>query len=221
MNETYIGGQEYNAIGRNEDKKKMIAIAVERKRKLVSRMYGRVFSTADETKKITCNLDPDNISFRAMTIADADDILDIINYYVANSTSYFSETPLKKSNITDMLNGDSMLPRYVIQRGGEVIGFGYAYHFRPESTFSQTVKLTYWLKDGFTRKGLGSKLYNILESELRGLRISSILVNISSENIASLNFHRALGYKDCGNFEKIGYKNGRHFDLIWLQKLLD
>ncbi|MCF0063630.1 N-acetyltransferase family protein [Dyadobacter chenwenxiniae] len=162
----------------------------------------------------------ENISFRPMTLADADDILDIINYYVTNSTSYFSETPIKKTSISDMLNEKSMLPRYVVLSGKELIGFGYAYNFRSESTFSQTVKLTYWLKDGFTKKGIGSRLYNILESELRGLRISSILVNISSENIASLNFHRALGYKECGNFERIGYKNGRYFDLIWLQKFL-
>lgn len=162
----------------------------------------------------------ENILFRPMNLADSDEIINIINYYVANSTSYFSETPLEKSSISDMLNEKGLLPRYVVQSGKEVIGFGYAYRFRPESTFSQTVKLTCWLKDGFTRKGLGSKLYIILESELRKLKISHILVNISSENIASLNFHKELGYKECGNFEKIGYKNGRHFDLIWLQKLL-
>lgn len=155
-----------------------------------------------------------------MTLTDADNILDIINYYVANSTAYFSQTLLEKSSISDMLNDKSILPRYVVLSGKELVGFGYAYNFRPESTFSQTVKLTYWLKDGFTRKGIGSKLYNILESELRDLKISNILVNISSENTASLNFHRALGYKECGNFEKIGYKNGRYFDLVWLQKFL-
>jgi L-amino acid N-acyltransferase YncA len=166
-------------------------------------------------------LNLENTSFRAMTLTDADEILDIINYYVANSTSYFSETLLEKGSISGMLNDNSTLPRYVVQSGEEVIGFGYAYNFRPESTFSQTVKLTYWLKDGFTRKGLGSKLYNILESELRRLKISNILVNISSENEASLHFHRALGYKECGNFEKIGYKNGRYFDLVWLQKVLN
>lgn len=156
-----------------------------------------------------------------MALTDADDILAIINYYIANSTSYFSETPLQTSSISDLLNAKSALPRYVVLSGKELIGFGYAYNFRPESTFSQTVKLTYWLKDGFTRKGIGSQLYNMLENELRKLNISNILVNISSENMASLNFHRALGYKECGNFKKIGFKNGRYFDLIWLQKFLD
>lgn len=156
-----------------------------------------------------------------MALSDADDILDIINHYIDNSTSYFSETHLEKSSVSNMLNEKRRLPGYVALSGKDLIGFGYAYHFRTESTFSQTVKLTYWLKEGFTRKGIGGQLYDILESELKGLKISNILVNISSENIASLNFHKALGYKECGNFEKIDYKNGRYFDLVWLQKFLD
>ena len=156
-----------------------------------------------------------------MTLTDSDNILDIINFYIVNSTSYFSVAPLTRSSISDMLNEKTILPGYVVLSGDELIGFGYAYNFRPESTFSQTVKLTYWLKDGFTRKGIGSQLYNLLETELRTLKIATILVNISSENVASLNFHKALGYKECGNFEKIGYKNGRYFDLVWMQKFLD
>lgn len=155
-----------------------------------------------------------------MAPTDADAILAIINYYITHSTFYFSETLLDKSSILHLFNEQSVLPRYIALNGGEVVGFGYAYHFRPESTFSQTVKLTYWLKEDYTRIGIGSKLYNMLETELKVLKISSILVNISSENTASLNFHRTMGYKECGNFEKIGHKNGRYFDLIWLQKFL-
>lgn len=157
-----------------------------------------------------------------MASTDAEAILDIINYYITHTTYYFSETLLDKSSISDsdLLNAKSTLPGYVALNREEVVGFGYAYNFRPESTFSQTVKLTYWLKDGYIRKGIGTKLYNMLESELRILKICSILVNISSENTASLNFHKAVGYKECGNFEKIGYKNGRYFDVVWLQKFL-
>lgn len=155
-----------------------------------------------------------------MAPTDADDILAIINYYVAHSTYYFSETLLDKSSILHLFTEQSALPRYVALNGGEVIGFGYAYNFRSESTFSQTVKLTYWLKENYTRRGIGNKLYSMLETELRILKISNILVNISSENTASLTFHKAMGYEECGNFEKIGYKNGQYFDLVWLQKFL-
>jgi hypothetical protein len=46
VDETYVGGQDDQAIGRNEGKKKIMVVAIERKGKGVSRMYGRVIETA-------------------------------------------------------------------------------------------------------------------------------------------------------------------------------
>lgn len=46
VDETYVGGQDEEAIGRNEGKKKIMVVAIERKGKGVSRMYGRVVETA-------------------------------------------------------------------------------------------------------------------------------------------------------------------------------
>lgn len=56
VDETYVGGQDDQAIGRNEGKKKIMVVAVERKGKGVSRMYGRVIETADKKnlKKFMC-----------------------------------------------------------------------------------------------------------------------------------------------------------------------
>ncbi len=48
VDETYVGGQDEEAIGRNEGKKKIVAVAIERKGKGVSRMYGRVIETASK-----------------------------------------------------------------------------------------------------------------------------------------------------------------------------
>ncbi len=46
VDETYVGGQDDTALGRNEGKKKMLAVAIEKYGKGVSRMYGRVIRTA-------------------------------------------------------------------------------------------------------------------------------------------------------------------------------
>ena len=48
VDETYVGGQDDQAIGRNEGKKKIVVVAIERKGKGVSRMYGRVIETANK-----------------------------------------------------------------------------------------------------------------------------------------------------------------------------
>jgi hypothetical protein len=48
VDETYVGQQDDQAIGRNEGKKKIMVVAIERKGKGVSRMYGRVIETASK-----------------------------------------------------------------------------------------------------------------------------------------------------------------------------
>lgn len=46
VDETYVGGQDDKAIGRNEGKKKIVVVAIEKNGRGVSRMYGRVIQTA-------------------------------------------------------------------------------------------------------------------------------------------------------------------------------
>lgn len=46
VDETYVGGQDELAIGRNGGDKKIMVVAIEKKGKGVSRMYGRVIETA-------------------------------------------------------------------------------------------------------------------------------------------------------------------------------
>lgn len=48
VDETYVGGQDEQAVGRNEGKKKIMVVAIERKGKGVSRMYGKVIETASK-----------------------------------------------------------------------------------------------------------------------------------------------------------------------------
>lgn len=48
VDETYVGAQDEEAIGRNEGKKKIVVVAIERKGKGVSRMYARVIISASK-----------------------------------------------------------------------------------------------------------------------------------------------------------------------------
>jgi hypothetical protein len=48
VDETYVGGQDEQAIGRNEGHKKIVVVAIERKGKGIARMYGRVIEGASK-----------------------------------------------------------------------------------------------------------------------------------------------------------------------------
>lgn len=48
VDETYVGGQDDKSIGRNEGSKKIVVVAIEKNKRGVSRMYGRVIETASK-----------------------------------------------------------------------------------------------------------------------------------------------------------------------------
>ena len=50
VDETNVGGQDDQAIGRNEGRKKIVVVSVEKQGKGVSRMYARVIETASKDK---------------------------------------------------------------------------------------------------------------------------------------------------------------------------
>jgi len=62
VDETFVGGQDDTAIGRNEGKKKIVVIGIERKGKGISRIYGKVIPTAAKVNLKGCmvdHIDPD------------------------------------------------------------------------------------------------------------------------------------------------------------------
>lgn len=49
VDETYVGGQDDQAKGRKEGRKKLVVLSIERKDKGISRMYARVIESASKT----------------------------------------------------------------------------------------------------------------------------------------------------------------------------
>ena len=73
--------------------------------------------------------------------------------------------------------------------------------------------------------GLGKKLYSVLESILKKqgfLNLNACIAcpKIDDEYLTrnSINFHEHLGYRFVGEFEKCGYKFGRWYNMVWMEK---
>jgi L-amino acid N-acyltransferase YncA len=145
---------------------------------------------------------------------------DILNHYALHTAADFSDRPHTLAEVRSLVQGEERLPTYVAVAAEQVVGFAAAYPFRPEHTFIDTVKFTYWLQPSFTGKGIGTLLYNQLESECWQNGVRQVLVNISSENTGSIRLHERRGFVRCGHFKEVARKNGRCFDIIWMQKRL-
>lgn len=63
VDKTYVGGQDDEALGRNEGKKKLVGTGIEKKGRGISRMHGKVIETAE--KKHLKSFMIDNIHSKA------------------------------------------------------------------------------------------------------------------------------------------------------------
>jgi L-amino acid N-acyltransferase YncA len=160
-------------------------------------------------------------SINPIETEDREPIIDIFNYYIANSFAAFPESKLPYQAFDFLLQMSKGYPSGTIKdEKGKVIGFGLLHTYNSIPTFAQTAEITYFLHHEHTRTGLGKKLLDFLEREGRDRSITTILANISSLNRGSINFHRNNGFIECGRFMKVGKKNGQLFDTVWMQKML-
>ena len=75
--------------------------------------------------------------------------------------------------------------------------------------------------------GLGRKLYTELEEALKAQGILNLYacIGVPEEpdeylDFNSEQFHAHLGYTTVGTFHKCGYKFGRWYNMIWMEKMI-
>jgi L-amino acid N-acyltransferase YncA len=158
--------------------------------------------------------------FRKVNEKDAAQVIDIFNYYIENSFAAFPDQALSYDIFGPLLAMTSGYPFYVIEDKTGILGFGFMGRYHPSGVFDRVAELTYFILPPHTHKGLGTKLLNMLVNEARDLGIETLLANITSLNQASLDFHIANGFEECGRFVRIGKKHNADFDVVWMQKFI-
>lgn len=167
-----------------------------------------------------------NFVIREATSRDAQEMLEIFNYYIENSFAAYLETPVgpeffQTSSEKSEPNKSEHSPFYVIEENNKVIGLGALKPYFPFRNFKHTGVVSYFMLPEYTRKGLGAKLLDVMCQEAKKKNMKSLLANVSSKNHASLNFHLKHGFVECGTFKAAGTKFGTYFDIVWLQKFLE
>lgn len=162
-----------------------------------------------------------NCKFRKVHKNDGIQVIDIFNYYIENTSAAFLDRKLGYDKFRPLVGLAKGYPFYVIEHElNGVIGFGFMGRYHPSEVFNRVAEVTYFILPAHTHKGLGAKLLNILSTEAKELGIDTLLANVNSRNQASLNFHLAQGFKECGRFERIGTKQETDFDVVWMQKFI-
>ncbi|MCL1593229.1 MAG: N-acetyltransferase family protein [Actinomycetia bacterium] len=159
-----------------------------------------------------------NTLIRPVSEPDWEPIAAIFNYFVTESFAAYPDQPVDAAFFRDRHAAHPMFPFVVAEIEGEVVGFAYLSSFHPVPTMRQTANLTYFLHPEFTGRGIGAAFLEHLLEAGKTLGITNFMAHISSLNPGSIRFHLAHGFTKCGSFINVGVKNGRSFDMVWLQK---
>lgn len=165
---------------------------------------------------------------RSAVPEDAERLREIYAWYVENSAVTFEYAVPTAEEFGARI--ERTLPRFpwlVVECGGRVEGYAYAGPFAERAAYAWSCEVSIYLDRSARRQGLGRLLYEALERELRERGVQNLYACIAwpeqpDEYLStdSAEFHARLGYTRCGLFRRCGYKFGRWYSMIWMEKLI-
>ena len=158
---------------------------------------------------------------RIATLEDASAIQNIYRYYVENTAITFElEVPSAEEFQERIKKTLKRYPYLVAEERGAVIGYAYAGIFYDRRAYDWSAEMSVYVQKGIHGKGVGTALYEKMEELLKKQNIVNLFACITHPNAESEAFHAARGYEKKAHFERCGYKLGKWWDIVWMQKVI-
>ena len=168
------------------------------------------------------------IRIRPATETDAEEILNIYAPYVTDTAITFEYDVPTLEEFTGRIHHTlEKYPYLVAVRDGEIIGYAYAGAFYGRAAYDWSAETTIYIKKDCRHSGVGKLLYQALEDALKAQNIINLYACIGYPEVDdeyltknSERFHEHLGYRLIGEFRKCGYKFGRWYHMVWMEKII-
>ena len=147
----------------------------------------------------------------------------IYGYHVRHGLASFEETApdcdeLMRRRAEVSARG---LPYLVAEREGRILGFAYASAYRPRPGYRHTVEDSVYVDESALRQGIGRALLSRVIARCTELGYRQMVAVIGdSGNVSSIGAHLALGFREAGRLQAVGYKHGRWVDVVLMQRAL-
>ncbi len=169
-----------------------------------------------------------NMKIRSAKPNDAKELLGIYSYYVENTAITFEyDVPSVEEFAGRIEKTLKRYPYLVLEDEGRIVGYAYAGVFKDRAAYDRSCEMTIYLDHNALKKGYGRTLYEALEKELIAGGMQNLYACIGDPIVEdeyltknSEHFHAHLGYTKVGEFHKCGYKFGRWYNMIWMEKLV-
>lgn len=161
------------------------------------------------------------IKIRPATAADARELLEIYAPYVTGTAITFEyEVPSVEEFAGRIENTLKKFPYLVALDGDKIVGYAYVSPFKSRAAYDWAVESSIYIAMDTRGKGVGKKLYLLLEEIMKRQNILNMNACISYPNPGSIAFHERLGYKTIGHFHQCGYKLDTWYDMVWMEKFI-
>lgn len=166
------------------------------------------------------------IRIRVATLEDAAALLKIYAPYVEKTAITFDYEVPTLEEFTRKI--ECLLKKYpvlVAENADGIVGYAYADSFKNKAAYDWAVETTIYVDENCKKMGIGKRLYEELEQQLRALNIVNLNACIAypveeDEHLTkdSVRFHEKLGYRMVGEFRQCGYKFHRWYNMVWMEK---
>lgn len=168
------------------------------------------------------------VAIRIAGEGDAEALLALYAPYVRNTAVSFEWTVPSPEEFAGRIRRVlAKYPYLVAHADGEILGYAYADAFKERAAYAWAVETSIYIKADRKRQGIGGLLHGALEEALRAqgiLNLNACIAHPEKEDEYltrdSVAFHERLGYRLVGEFRQCGFKFGRWYNMVWMEKHL-
>ena len=171
-----------------------------------------------------------SVSLRIAAPGDAPTLQAIYAPYVAGTAVSMEYVPPTVEEFRGRIEHTlAAYPYLVAVEDGEILGYCYASRLHPRAAYGWAAELSVYVKPSAHRKGVGRLLYESMEKALalQGVTYLSVAIAVTDRqedaHLAddSPRFHARMGYTVSGCFRRSGFKFGKWYDLLHMEKQLE
>ena len=169
-----------------------------------------------------------DIRIRVASVDDAEALLAIYAPYVVKTAITFEyEVPSLDEFRGRICHTLQKYPYLVAEEKGKILGYAYVGPFHDRAAYDWAVETSIYVDENLRRSGVGGKLNRALEAVCKAMGILNMeacigVPEVEDEHLTrnSEEYHTHIGYRLVGEFYKCGYKFGRWYNMVWMEKLI-
>lgn len=157
---------------------------------------------------------------------DSSALAEIYGWYVENTAVSFEYTVPTREEFSGRISEILQTHPYLVyEEEGVLLGYAYAHPLIKRAACDWAVEVSIYIRRDVRGKGIGRALYEALEKALLLQNICTLEACVAASNgedpyltTDSIRFHKRMGYAQEGKMTDCGYKFGRWYHLLWMEK---